>query len=163
MEQQSAMKPMDPARLTRLLRGQRWACLGTQCDEGPYVSWVAFVAEEDFSALILHLSRLAKHTRNLEADPRVSLALSEADDGQGDPQQLARLTLQGMAAAVPSGHPDYERLKALYLARLPDAGMMFQFPDFSLYRFEPQRGRYVEGFASSHAVNAEKLKAASAV
>lgn len=156
------MKPMDPVRLMRLLRGQRWACLATQCDEGPYVSWVAFVAEEDFSALILHLSRLARHTRNLETDPRVSLALSEPDEG-GDPQLLARLTLQGTVAAVPSEHPDYERFKALYLARLPAAGKLFQFSDFSLYRFEPQVGRYVEGFAGSHTVNAEKLKAASQI
>lgn len=157
------MKPMDPARLARLLRGQRWACLGTQDKEQPYVSWVAFVAEADLSGLVMHLSRLAKHTRNLEAEPLVSLALSEPDDGQGDPQQLARLTLQGRVSAIGRNDDRYEQLKALYLARLPDAEMMFQFSDFSLYRFIPESGRYVEGFASSHAINAEKLRSASEV
>ncbi len=157
------MKPMEPVRLAQLLRGQRWACLGTQDKEQPYVSWVAFVAEAGFSGLVLHLSRLAKHTRNLEAEPRVSLALSEPDDGLGDPQQLARLTLQGRIDAVDCDDQRYEELKALYLARLPDAEMMFQFADFSLYRFVPESGRYVEGFASSHAINAEKLRAASGV
>ncbi len=157
------MKPMDTVRLAQLLRGQRWACLGTQDKEQPYVSWVAFVAEAGFSGLVLHLSRLAKHTRNLEAEPRVSLALSEPDDGQGDPQQLARLTLQGRIDAVGCDERCYEEFKALYLACLPDAEMMFQFADFSLYRFVPESGRYVEGFASSHAINAEKLRAASDV
>ncbi|ALP51771.1 hypothetical protein Tel_00675 [Candidatus Tenderia electrophaga] len=161
-QQSAAMKPMDPTRLAQLLRGQRWACLGTQSDDGPYVSWVAFVAVADFSALIMHLSRLAQHTRNLEADARVSLALSEPDDGRRDPQQLARVSLQGTVTAVTPEHPDYEHLKALYLARLPDAEGLFQFSDFSLYRFEPRAGRYVEGFASSHAINAEKLKVAAA-
>lgn len=160
---ESAMKPMDPARLAQLLRGQRWACLGTQDQDQPYVSWVAFVAEADFSGLILHLSRLAKHTRNLEAEPRVSLALSEPDDGRSDPQTLARLTLQGRIAAVERHDEHYEALKALYLGRLPDAEMMFQFDDFSLYRFVPESGRYVEGFASSHAINADKLRIASEV
>ncbi len=163
MQTQPAMKPMDHGRLARLLRGQRWACLGTQADEKPYVSWVAFAVEADFSCLILHLSRLAKHTRNLEVEPAVSLALSEPDDGQGDPQQLARLTLEGTIEPVSSDNPDYARLKALYLQRLPDAEMLFQFSDFSLFRFAPQSGRYVEGFASSHAVNAEKLRAAADV
>lgn len=154
---------MDPARLAQLLRGQRWACLGTQDKEQPYVSWVAFVIETDFSALVLHLSRLARHTRNLEAESLVSLAMSESDDGQGDPQQLARLTLQGRIEAVDPNDGHYEQLKALYLARLPDAEMMFQFDDFSLYRFAPESGRYVEGFASSHVINTEKLRAASKV
>ncbi len=155
------MKPLDPAQLAQLLRGQRWACLGTQGKQQPYVSWVAFVAEADFSGLVLHLSRLAKHTRNLEAEPLVSLALSEMDDGQGDPQQLARLTLQGRVEPIARDDERYEELKTLYLTHLPDAEMMFQFSDFCLYRFSPESGRYVEGFASSHAINAEKLHAAA--
>lgn len=159
----SAVKPMDTARLAQLLRGQRWACLGTQDKERPYVSWVAFVAEADFSGLVLHLSRLAKHTRNLEAEPLVSLAMSETDDGRRDPQTLARLTLQGRVEVVEQSDERYGELKGLYLAHLPDAEMMFQFSDFSLYRFVPESGRYVEGFASSHAINVEKLRTAADV
>lgn len=158
------MKPLQPARLVQLLRGQRWACLGTQDSKGqPYVSWVAYVAEADFSGLLLHLSRLAKHTRNMEAEPFVSLAMSEADDGVSDPQQLARLTLQGRADVVGQDDVCYEQYKALYLARLPDSEMIFQFADFSLYRFVSESGRYVEGFASSHAINAETLRAVANV
>ncbi len=157
------MTPMDISRLAQLLRGQRWACLGTQDKQQPYVSWVAFVAEANFSTLVLHLSRLAKHTRNIEAAPWVSLALSEVDDGQSDPQQLARLTLQGRVDPVNRDDEAYGELKSLYLARLPDAEMMFQFSDFSLYRFRPESGRYIEGFASSHAINTEKLRAAAEV
>ena len=157
------MKPMDSGRLAGLLRGQRWACIGTQVDGKPFVSWVAFVAEPDFSGLVLHLSRLAKHTRNLEADHSVSLALSEADDGQSDPQQLARLTLEGEIDLVEPESADYARLRKLYLERLPDAEMLFQFSDFSVFRFTPRSGRYVEGFASSHMITPEKLRAASQV
>ena len=161
MEKASAMKPLNSGRLAQLLRGQRWGCLGSQNESGPYVSWVAFVAEDDFSGLILHLSRLAKHTRNLEINPNVSLALSEPDDGKGNPQELARLTLEGTVTVIDPASPDYVQFKALYLSRLPDAEMMFQFSDFSLYRFEPQSGRYVDGFASSHAITPDKLKVAS--
>ena len=163
MQEQAAMKSMDYGRLASLLRGQRWACIGTLADNKPYVSWVAVVAEPDFAGVVLHLSRLAKHTRNLEANHSVSLTLSEADDGQSDPQQLARLTLEGEIALVTPEDADYARLRKLYLERLPDAEMLFQFSDFSLFRFTPRSGRYVEGFASSHAIDPESLRVASQV
>jgi len=161
MINKKAMKEMDPVRLAQLLRGQRWGCLGTQRDGKALVSWVAFVTEADFSGLLLHLSRLAQHTRNMEADPQVSLALSEADDGRADPQTLARLTLQGRIEVVEREAPDYEAAKGHYLARLPEAEMLFQFGDFSLFRFVPESARYVEGFASSHSVTLAQLQDAA--
>lgn len=158
MINKKAMKAIDPARLANLLRGQRWGCLGTQRKGRPLVSWVGLVVEENFSGILLHLSRLAQHTRNMIADPQVSLALSEADDGRSDPQTLARLTLRGQVAVVESTANDYEMLKAQYLARLPDAEMLFQFEDFSLFRFTPESTRYVAGFASSHSLTPEQLR-----
>lgn len=154
-----AMKPMQPARLRRLIQNQRWGCLGTRDENGwPYVSWVAYVAETDFSGLILHLSHLARHSRNLNAEPRITLSISEPDEGIGDPQQLARLTLNGSIGVIDRENTCYERFKTRYLTCLPDAEMMFQFADFSLYRFVPESGRYIEGFASSHNVDVKILR-----
>ena len=156
-----AMKPLDSARLAQLLRGQRWGCLGTQRKGKALVSWVAFTVEEDFSGLLLHLSRLAQHTRNLETDPEVSLALSEADDGHADPQTLARLSLQGRVEIIDPQAEDYAAAKARYLAALPEAEMLFQFGDFSLFRFVPESARYVDGFASSHSLTPAQLQGAA--
>jgi putative heme iron utilization protein len=68
-----------------LIRSRRWAALATQGPEGPEASWVAYVPEADFDGFLLHLSTLAAHTRNLLADPRVGLAISEPERDSEDP------------------------------------------------------------------------------
>lgn len=161
MSEMKGMKPLDEGRLRRLLREQRWACLGTLDEGKPFVSWVAYVVDGE-GALLLHLSRLAKHTRNLLSDgvasPIISLAISEGDDGRSDPQTLARVTLEGVVEPVARDSAAYQTGRECYLARLPDAAMLFDFEDFSLFRFIPQAARYVEGFGSTHRLTAERLR-----
>ena len=161
MEKQSAMKPADEARLVRLLRQQRWAALGTHDPAGqqaePYVSWVAFFAKDDLSGFVMHLSRLAPHTRNILALGRASLALTEPDDGMCNPQQLARASIRGAVEEINPQHSDYESLKQRYIARFPDAEMLFEFADFSLFCLVPDELRYVEGFASTHRFKLDRL------
>ena len=151
------MKPLDGARLQRLLHGQRWGCLGTLDGGQPSLSWVAYALDGQ-GGLLLHLSRLARHTRNLLVDGKVSLALTERDEGCGDPQTLARITLDGMVVPLAGDDEVYRAGRECYLARLPDAAMLFDFKDFSLFRLTPQTARYVEGFGSSHRLPAEQLQ-----
>jgi hypothetical protein len=54
-----------------------------------------FATEADGAPLLL-ISRLAVHTKNILADPRVSLMIDERKPG--DPLQGARVTLMGTAA-----------------------------------------------------------------
>ena len=159
----SAMKPAGDGRLARLIHAIRWAAMATVDESDPYVSWVASAPEEDFSCFYLHLSRLAKHTRNLLDNGKISLAISEPDSGEGDPQQLARLILQGHIEVVADDSDGYDAAKMHYLKRFPDAAMLFDFADFSLFRFVVETGRYVEGFASSHKVSPARLQRVSSL
>lgn len=143
----------NAARLVALLRDQRWACLGTLQDGAPFVSWVAYAVTAEGDVL-LHLSGLAQHTRNIRVDGRASLAVSEPDDGrQDDPQELARVTLQGEVQPLSRTCHEYETARALYLCRLPTAASLFEFGDFELYRLRPVRLRYVAGFDSTHGLD----------
>lgn len=157
--------PLDGARLAALVRDQRWLCLGTLSgadgEPRPLVSWVAYAAAEDFTCFVMHLSNLAQHTGNLKRRPQVSLAMSEADDGRGNPQLLARLTLEGRVAPVARDDERYESLKGLYLAKLPDAEPLFEFGDFNLYAFVPGKGRYVDGFGQAYSLDGERLRQAA--
>ena len=161
MNEMKGMKSLDEGRLRHLLHEQRWACLGTLDEGKPFVSWVAYVMDEDGS-LLIHLSRLAKHTRNLLADetasPTVSLAISETDDGRADPQTLARITLDGVVKVVARDSAAYEAGRQRYLARLPESAMLFDFEDFSLFKLMPLAARYVEGFGSTHRLSGERLQ-----
>lgn len=155
------MSPDDLHALAALIRGQRQAALGTLRDGAPYVSMVAYAAEPDLDGFLLHLSRLAPHTRQLLADPRAALLICEPDQGQDDVQTLGRLTLLGQAQALPGDAPGYAEARARYLARLPAAAPLFDFPDFAIYRFVPAEARYIRGFARAFTLTPEHLRAAA--
>lgn len=144
-------------RLAGLIRTHRWAALATQGKDGPEASWVAYAWEADFSAFYLHLSRLASHTRNLLAEPLACLAITETDQAGQDPQQLARVSIQGRVVVVEREAADYRRCAERYQARLPDSVPLFEFGDFLLLRLCPVRARFVGGFAQAHTLDAAAL------
>src|SRR5439155_21381583 len=86
-----ADNPDPGAAARRLMRSRDHVALATSLAGHPYVSLVASACEADASPLLL-LSDLAQHTKNLAADPRVSL-LFDGTDEYPDPLAGPRLTL----------------------------------------------------------------------
>jgi hypothetical protein len=70
---------------------------------------------------------------------------------------LARVMLQGVAAKIEKASDDYEAAKARFLARLPASKLMFDLPDFDLFRITPTGGRFIGGFGRAFAFTAEQL------
>lgn len=155
------MEIHDQAAVACLIRSQRWAALATLKQGAPFASLVAYAPEPDFSAFVLHLSRLAPHTQHLLGDPRASLAISEPDVGGGDPQGLARLTVQGVVEEILRDGDEYAAARGLYLERLPEAEQLFSFSDFVLFRLVAEEARYIGGFARIYSLSAAQLRAAS--
>jgi len=147
--------------MIHLIRHQRWAALATQGSDGPEASWVAYAPEPDCRGFLLHLSTLAAHTRNLLADPRVGLAISEPERTGEDPQQLARVMIQGQVAVLARDHPDYPQAVECYQTRLPDSLPRFELGDFLLLRLTPLRIRWVGGFARAYTLDGAGLQAAA--
>jgi putative heme iron utilization protein len=87
----------------RLMRRQALAALATSLPgepaAAPYVSLVAVACDLDASPLLL-LSDLAQHSRNIAADPRVSLLFDGDARLAADPLAEPRFSLLG--EAVPS-------------------------------------------------------------
>jgi len=131
------LKAASEAR--RLIRTRGHAALATSHGGWPYVSLVATACDVDASPLLL-LSDLATHTKNLAAEPRVSL-LFEATAGHADPLAGPRLTLLGRADRV-----DDARCAARFAARHPGSTVYAGFADFHLYRITIERGHLVAGF-----------------
>src|SRR5690242_11198017 len=75
IHERSSMHTDELLVIATLIRSQRVAALGTLRDPStglgqagaPFVSMVAYAAEPDFGGLLLHLSRLAPHTKHLLA------------------------------------------------------------------------------------------------
>jgi putative heme iron utilization protein len=133
--------PFDPRQASKkLVREARSGALATLMYDtgGPYCSLVN-VATIAAGAPLLLISGLALHTKNLLADPRVSLMLDERK--AGDPLEGARVMLMGRAVSDRS--PEARRR---YLARQPEAAAFADFKDFAFYRIEIERAHLVAGF-----------------
>ena len=79
--------------IARLVLSKRWGALATLNDGAPLASMVAYAPEPEIAGILMFLSGLSAHTRNLLDDPRCSLVVTEADPGKGDPQTLPRVSL----------------------------------------------------------------------
>lgn len=158
------MNDNQRTRVRGLILGQRWAALATLAqDESPAISFVAYTPEPAFNGFLIHVSRLASHTHNMLARPTVALAISERDVGDIDPQQLARITIHGLASVIRRGTPDYIASRERYLTKLPQAERLFEFEDFVLIRLVPREARYVGGFANAFTITAAQLEQFSVV
>ena len=135
----------EGAEARRYLRSRRSGVLATisvKLDGYPFGSLVPFVLDHAACPVIL-ISRLAEHTKNIGADPRVSLLVHDLTD---DSQAAARVTLVGNAARISTPGT----IQTRYLNYFPDAVRLLALGDFSFYRIEPFVLRFIGGFGAIH-------------
>ncbi len=112
----------------------------------PFGSAVPYCLSEEGWPLIL-ISRIAQHTKNLQADPRCSLMVAER--GAEDVQATGRLTL--LAEALRVIDCDAERAAAeRYYRYFPEASDYHRVHDFEFWTLKPVRWRYIGGFGAIH-------------
>lgn len=120
----------------------------------PYGSFVTYAMYD--GCPIFLISVLAEHTKNLEAESRASLMVSEA--GEGNPLALGRVTLLGECEKLPKD--DDSRLREAFLERHPNASFYVDFEDFSFYRLRVSEARYIGGFGRMSWVDGSDWEAA---
>lgn len=153
------MKPEDRALLVQLFQTTRLAALGVVVDGQPYTGLVPFALEAERPAALVHVSRLARHSRGLEDGAPFSLLLHAPDGPEVDPLQVPRVTLLGRAEPLPKDGPAYEEARARYLARFPTAAVTFTLGDFRLVRLPFATVRFVAGFGRAYTVQPQALAA----
>jgi len=105
-------------------------------------------------APILLLSRLAAHTKNLNADPRASLFVGDRSAAE-DPQAGARISLLGRVAPLPA--PEEPDARARYLAAWPRAADYLALGDFSFWRLDVEEARLIAGFGEIRWLDGKNL------
>jgi hypothetical protein len=108
----------------------------------PFGSVAPFVTDHNGCPVIL-ISTLAEHTKNLDADPRCSLIVQPYSP---DMQVMGRVTVIGNAIRL----SDKDALGPRYLRFHPQAEAYFAMHDFSFWRIEPVRVRWIGGFGRIH-------------
>jgi heme iron utilization protein len=105
----------------------------------PFGSVSPFILSHDGQPIVL-ISTIAEHTKNIIANPKVSLLVFAKGD---DLQANARLTLIGEAENIGKDDAD---LMARYCRYFPDSVGYFAMHDFSFYRVNIAQARYIAGF-----------------
>lgn len=147
------MNASQAEAMRQLLERQEVAALGTLHGGEPFVSMVPYALAPG-GAFVVHVSRLATHTKDMEVHAGVSLLVLDERSPEVPPQALPRVTVQGQAQRCAPEAPAYAAAREAYLSRYPNSQEMFGFADFSLFLIEPRSLRVVGGFGQAWSVTA---------
>jgi heme iron utilization protein len=133
--------------LRDLLSSSRVLSLAVIVEGEAEAALLPFVARDDFAALYVQASGLARHSRGLLAHTRVGVLIHAPDAPDADPMQLPRLTVQAEVRILTRETAEFTAAADRFAGRFPAARMTLALDDFKLYELTLGRGRYVEGFA----------------
>ena len=132
--------------IRELLDGQRVLSLAVIAEGAPYAGLLPFVVLPRYAGVMIHASRMSKHTQGLGSGARVGVLLHEQDGEDKDPLQLKRATFECVVQPLERKSGAWEEGRSWYLERFPDSRITFKLADFTLYRLEFRKGLYVGGF-----------------
>ena len=142
----------------RLLRAHRYGALSTLSKKlggAPFGSITPYLLDHDGSLLLL-VSGLAEHTKNILHDPRVSLITHN--------QQDPNIQMQGRVTLIGNAHllEDRDAYRTRYLRHFPEAEINLSLPDFRFCRITPVAIRYIGGVGRIHWIRMEDYAVAQA-
>ena len=121
----------------------------------PFGSVAPFCLDGDGRPVVL-ISTIAEHTRNLAADSRASLIVTERDEG--DVQAVGRVTLVGDFTRIENAEP---RTETRYYRYFPASRGYHKTHDFDFYRMDVKKIRYIGGFGAIHWFEPDDILAAN--
>jgi putative heme iron utilization protein len=146
------------AAIRHLLTAERVLALAVLVDGEPEIGLLPFAVREDFGAVYVQASGLARHTRGLRSGSRVGVLIHAGDSPNADPMQLARMTVQANVERLDQESSRFAAGRDAFVARFPSAAMTLELGDFNLYELTFGRGRYVEGFARAFNLGPETFR-----
>jgi heme oxygenase (biliverdin-IX-beta and delta-forming) len=119
----------------------------------PFGSVTPYCVDRDCQPIV-YISTIAQHTRNIIANPKVSLTVVEANGESDDVQARGRLTLLADARPVERANTE---IRDRYLRYFPSAVQYDGTHDFGFYRLELVRARFIGGFGQIFWLTREEL------
>lgn len=143
--------------LRSLLTERRVLSLAVLVEDQPVIGLLPFAVTADRRALIVHASRLARHTRGLAEGAPFDAMVHELDTADVDPLQVKRATLRGTVRAASEDEALQAEARATYLEKFPSAEPITTLGDFAFFRLEIEGGRIVTGFGAAANITADVL------
>ncbi|PJG85059.1 heme utilization protein HutZ [Conservatibacter flavescens] len=122
----------------------------------PNVSYAPFVIYNGEYQILI--STIARHARNLQEVPKVSLMLIEDESESREIFARRRLTFDATARILARHSPEWEEVIAALKARHGELVLeLAKLEDFKLFSLKPQQGLFVKGFGKAFQVSSEDL------
>lgn len=153
------MHPEQLAAARALLTSSRVLSLALVVDNAPVIGLLPFAVSPDYRALVVHASRLARHSRGLQPGAAFDALMHEPVVDGVDALQVKRLTLRGTVHTPEPGSPAHDALRQVYLAKFPEAAPITELGDFAFFVLLVDGGRLVTGFGAAANVTPDTLDA----
>jgi putative heme iron utilization protein len=144
--------------IRRLLTESRVLSLAVVVDGDPEAALMPYAIREDFGALLIQASGLARHAGGLRTGTRVGVLVHANDTPELDPLQIPRLTVHATVRLLDRRSEGFAAASARFIERFAAAEMTLSLGDFNIYELALGRGRYVEGFARAFNVGPETFQ-----
>lgn len=142
----------EAAIARRLMRSVDSGILSTMSKElpgYPFGSVTPYFLTHD-GRVVIYVSGIAQHTKNILADPKVCMTVM--DSGDESQQSLGRVTVIGDAEIASD---DESKVMERYFQFFPEAVRYAQTHSFMFVTIKPKRVRYIGGFGKIFWVEAE--------
>jgi len=126
----------------------------------PFGSITPYCLDQRGMPIIL-IANIALHTKNICADNKVSLTITEQGNGNGNVQEFGRLTLLGNCVQV--SDTEEVSIAARYRAYFPDSASYFKVHTFHHFRINIIKVRYIGGFGQIHWLKTEEFLVGNAL
>jgi hypothetical protein len=131
--------------------------LATVDEEGrPNVSYAPFVQNQE--GYFVLISDIARHARNLKANPQVSLMMIEDEQSSKQLYARKRLTFDAQASVVERETELWTQVIGQMQERFGEIiDGLSQLQDFSLFNLKAENGLFVKGFGQAYQVSGDDL------
>ncbi|UPR53688.1 heme utilization protein HutZ [Vibrio cyclitrophicus] len=131
--------------------------LATVDQEGrPNVSYAPFVQNQE--GYFVLISDIARHARNLKANPQVSLMMIEDEESSKQLYARKRLTFDAQASVVERETELWTQVIGQMQERFGEIiDGLSQLQDFSLFNLKAENGLFVKGFGQAYQVSGDDL------
>ncbi|CAH6800426.1 Heme oxygenase HutZ [Vibrio chagasii] len=131
--------------------------LATVDEEGrPNVSYAPFVQNQE--GYFVLISDIARHARNLKANPQVSLMMIEDEESSKQLYARKRLTFDAQASVVEREAELWTQVIGQMQERFGEIiDGLSQLQDFSLFNLKAENGLFVKGFGQAYQVSGDDL------
>ncbi|MDA0150573.1 heme utilization protein HutZ [Vibrio sp. LaRot3] len=125
-------------------------------DGRPNVSYAPFVQNQD--GYFVLISEIARHARNLQVNPNVSLMMIEDEESSKQLFARKRLTFDAVASVVERDSEQWHQVIAQMTERFGEIiDGLSQLQDFVLFNLTAENGLFVKGFGQAYQVSGDDM------